>query len=117
MSFEMKGNQLRLDGRRIGWITTSMDKKRIYVTARNRRNHFFRIHQGWGLAVAVLNFLKENNFAEVHIRIGKRVTLISNLEDWFSHGIKVHYEPYEEQLVLPEKHMRKHTLTLGQVLE
>lgn len=113
----MHGNQVRLDGRRIGWITRTMDEKRVFISPRNRPEHFFRIFKGWALSRDVLNFLEQNNFDEVHLRIGKRETLISSLSIWREHGIPYQKLPFEPQIVLPETFMTKKMLSLSEVME
>jgi len=116
--FELKGNQVWIGDRRVGWITTTMDGKKVFVSPRNRRRHYFRKFKGYGLSVAVLKFLKRNLIDEVHLRIGKRTTLISKLPYWDIYGIPYWKKPdFESQKILPEKHMKKIELTLSQILE
>lgn len=99
-----------------------MNGKKVYVSPRNRMGitkdgsgHFFCMFQGYGLAVSVFEFLKRNGFDEIHLRIGKAETLISSLDDWEQWAIPYRREPYEEQLILPEKHMRKEMLSLAEL--
>lgn len=117
MSFTLKRNQVWLGDRRVGWITTTMDGKKVFVSPRNRQKHFFRDLSGWGLSKEVLEFLRRNLFDEVHLRIGKRETLISELALWDIYGIDYQREPYEPQKILPEKHMTKKMLSLSEVME
>ncbi|MBA7491661.1 hypothetical protein ES702_02209 [subsurface metagenome] len=118
MSFTLKRNQIWLDDRMLGWITTTMDGKKVFVSPRNRQHHYFRKHGGFGLSEDVLEFLRRNLFDEVHLRIGKRETLISKLSYWNIYGIKYHKKPeFEPQIILPEKHMKKKMLSLSEVME
>lgn len=120
--FTIRGSQLRLGDRRIGWITKTMNGKKAYVSPRNRigkkgHGHYFENFKGFGIAVSVLEFLKRNMFDEVHLRIGKRETLISQLSDWENHGIPYRRKPFEEQIILPERFMDKKFLPLSEVME
>lgn len=117
MSFTLKGPQIWLEDRMVGWITTTMDGKKVFVSPRQRRKHYFRKHGGFGLSEGVLEFLRRNLFDEVHLRIGKRETLISKLSYWSIYGIKYRAREYEPQVILPEKHMTKKLLSLSEVME
>lgn len=114
--FVLHGNQLRLDGRRVGWITT-IDKKRVFVSPRKRRTHYMRIFKGWGLSKAVLTYLKEREVDEIHLKVYKDQTLISPLQAWLEHGIVRQFRPFETQVFLPEKYMTQKRLTPSQILE
>lgn len=122
MSFVLHGNQLHLDGRRIGWITRTMNGKRVYVSPRNRmgitktgKGHFMEIFQSYGIANSVLKFLERNQIDEVHLRIGKSETLISKVSDWREKGFLYHRPPYEEQIMLKEEDMTRKILTLAEL--
>ena len=111
----MHGGQILLDGRRIGWITSTADGKRIFKSPRRRIPHFFRIFSGWGLSEQWLQYLEKNNFEEIHLQISDRETLVSQLKDWRIHGIPYQKSPFEEQIILPEKYFTKHMLSLSQL--
>jgi hypothetical protein len=121
MTFEMKGNQLNLDGRRIGWITRTLTGTRVFRSPRNRKQHYFRIFEGWGLSRDVYFFLKREGFEEIQLLISQQETLISQLSDWEpqpeGHGILYQHPNFEPQIILPERYMKRHLLTLGQMLE
>lgn len=122
--FIMHGNQLILDGRKIGWITRLANGKKIFVSPRNRmgkdhkgRGHYFNVFSGFGLAVSVFEFLKRNQFDEIHLKIGQAETLITSLDVWEKHGIPYQRKPlFEAQLILPEKHMTKVRKSLSELL-
>jgi len=110
-------------GKIVGWITKTMEKKKAYVSPRNRmgitpsgKGHYFEMFHGFGIGKFLLEFLKENKIDEVHLRIGKRETLISDLNDWEKHGIEYQRLPYEKQIILPEKYMRKIVIPLSQIV-
>jgi hypothetical protein len=111
--FTLKGKRVWVGDRLVGW-TTVIDDKKVFVSPR-KKSHYFRIYKGWGLSVEVLEFLKRNKFDEVHLRIGRRQTLISKLPHWDIYGIPYHKEGFEPQKILAEKHMEKTQLTLSQV--
>jgi hypothetical protein len=92
--FEVKGNRVFLNGKEIGYMTTTMNGKKAYISPRNRPKHFFRNFGGFGIAKNVLELLKTNGFQEVHLRIGMRETLISSIELWDAHGIPYHHPQY-----------------------
>jgi len=117
MSFTLKGPQIWLGDRRVGKITTSMEGKKVFISYRDRQHHFFRKYSGFGIAEALLDFLEDNQFNEIHIRIGKRETLISNLTEWREHGRPYKHQNFEAQIILPEKHMTKKMLSLSEVME
>ncbi|RLG99982.1 hypothetical protein DRO19_00775 [Candidatus Bathyarchaeota archaeon] len=110
---EIRGNKVFLDGKLIGWTVKTMEGKKAYVTPRSRTHHFFRNYQGWGIAQKLLGLLILNGYDEIHIRIGERETLISDVRDWQKHGIFYEHSAFEPQIILPEKYMRKHTLALS----
>lgn len=116
-SFELKRNQVWIGDRRVGWITTTMEGKKVFVSPRKRRQHYFRKFRGYGLSVEILEFLKRNQFDEVHLRIGKRLTLISKLAYWDIYGIDYHKKEFEPQKILPEKYMERKQLSLSEVME
>ena len=102
-----------LDGKFIGWTAKTFEGKKAYISPRVREKHFFRKFQGWGIAQKLLGLLILNGYEEIHIRLGKRETLISDINDWRKHGIFYKHPAFEPQIILPEKYMRKHTLTLS----
>lgn len=114
--FEVKDNRVFLNGIEIG-LMTRMDGKKVYVSLRNRRKHFFHKYQGFAIAKKILLLLKANGFNEIQLRIGKAETLISNIETWEAQGISYRHPQYEEQVVLPETFMEKKTLSLSQLME
>ena len=113
MALEIRGNKVLLDGRVIGWTIKTMEGKKAYVTPRSRYEHFFRNYQGWGISRKLLGLLILNGYEEIHIRIGKRETLISDIRDWQKHGIFYEHPAFEPQIILPEKYMRRHLLSLS----
>ena len=117
VSFRIVGSFVFLEDRNIGSITRSMDGKKVFVSHRKRSVHFFRKFKGWGLSQELLEFLRRNKFDQVHLRIGQRETLISNVDDWLQHGKHYHKTPFEPQLVLAEKHMTQELLQLSQIME
>lgn len=117
MTFELHGNQLRLDGRRIGWVTRLASGERVFISPRRRSVHYMRIYRGWGLSKQVLEFLQDNGFTQIQLRIHKRETLISNIEDWKEHGIEAQYHGFEKQVFLPEKWFKKRQLMLSEILK
>ena len=117
MSFEMRGNQLRLGGRRIGWITTLISGERVFISPRTRKKHYMKIYEGFGLSKAVFDFLKKHDFTQIQLRIGKSETLISDVSAWEEHGIHSQFEPFEKQVFLPEKYMKRKVLTLAEIPE
>jgi len=95
-----------------------MGQKKIFRSRRTRKEHYFRIFEGWGLSIAVLSFLKRNYFDEVQLLIDKeRAILISNVADWDEKGIPYSHPEHEAQRVLPERHMKRLVLTEGQLME
>lgn len=117
MTFELLGNQVRLDGRRIGWVSRLQNGKKVFISPRKRGPHYFRIYRGFGIAKDVLDFLQRNLFDEIHLRFGKRETLVSSLENWFAHAIPYHKKGFEPQLILPKKYMEKKMLSLSEIME
>lgn len=116
MSFTLKGKQIWLEDRMLGWITTTMDGKKVFVSPR-KKSHYFRNFKGYGVSEQLLEFLEQNLFDQIHLRIGKRKTLISNLTGWREHGQPYRHQKFEAQIILPEKHMKKKMLSLSEVME
>jgi hypothetical protein len=117
MTFEMNGNQVVLDGRRIGWITKTLEGKRVFRSPRKVDAHKMRIYDGWGISEELLQWLKENEFAEVQIQIGTMRTLIADVHLWLEKGIRAQYQNFEPQIFLQEKHFKEIRLTQGQLME
>lgn len=110
-------NRVYLDGRHIGSITKLGNGKKTLICHRNRKKHFFRKYNGWGISQEALHLLAGTDVTHIQVRIGKSTTLTSNLKDWFKHGKKYHKPPYEPQIILPEKHFTQEKLTLAQLSE
>lgn len=99
------------------------DGRKVYVSPRNRsgirsdsRGHYFEAYRGYGLAKSVLEWLRINGFSEVHLKINDGERLISTLDDWDRFGIDYWKQPdYEPQIILQEKFMTKHVLSLAQL--
>jgi len=115
--FELKGKQVWIGQRKVGWITTNMDGKKVFVSPRKRKQHYFLKFHGFGLSVEVLEFLKRNQFDEVHLHIGKRQVLISKLSYWDIYGLKYYKEGFEPQKILPERFMTSKQTTLSGLME
>lgn len=107
--------QVRLGPRTIGWIFR-IGGKLALRTLRNRKKHYMRVYEGWGLATTVLEFLKEGHFEMIQIQIGKTEFLNSDLELWFKHGIPKKFPGFEAQTFLPEKYMTKRTSVHNAIL-
>ena len=115
--FELKGNQVWIGDRRVGWITTTMDGKKVFVSAR-KKSHYFRMFEGYAIARSVLEFLQRNQFDEIQLRFGKREMLVSSLHVWFKQGQPYHKKTeFEPQLVLNKKYMKRKVLMLSEVME
>jgi hypothetical protein len=116
MSLVVDGSRLFVGGRKAGWITQSAEGKNIFISLRDR-THFFRNFQGWGISQEVFQYLRLAGVQEIHLRIDRATTLISAMADWKQHAAPYHKEPYEPQLILPEKYMKKEKLALSQIME
>jgi hypothetical protein len=117
MTVELRGNQLLLEGRKLGWTTTLANGEKAFISPRRRSRHYFRIFKGWGLSKEVLRFLHDNDVKWIQLRIGKAEMLMSELGDWFIYAQDYYKPPFEPQLVLPEKYMKKKQVTLAELPE
>jgi hypothetical protein len=125
-AFVMRGNQviLRIRGkpdRLLGWHTKLANRTKVYMSPRNRvgiKGHgdYFEKFEGFAIGEALLDFLKENLFDEVHLKIGQRETLVSPMDAWWTHGEKYHKKGYEPQVVLPEAYMERKLKTLQEIM-
>lgn len=123
MSFELRRNQVYLDGRHIGWTARMADGRRVYVSPRNRmgitkdgRGHRMEMYEGYGLAKSVLQWLRANGFSEIHLKISEGTRLISTLDDWDKFGIDYwKRSEFEPQVILQERFMTKRVLSLAQL--
>lgn len=116
--YEQRGNQIFVDGRKVGWITKLGNKTRVFVSPRKRQQHYFRIFEGWGLSRDLFTYLlKVVEVQEIHLKIGKALTLTSQMLVWEQHSIPYHKEPYEPQIILPEKYFKSVQLTMAQLME
>jgi len=115
VTLEIRGNRVYLDGKFVGWTAKTFEGKKAYISPRSRRKHFFRKYRGWGISERLLALLILNGYDEIHIRLGERTTLISQIEDWRRHGIPYHHPDFDPQIILPEKYMKKHSLTLSEL--
>lgn len=116
--YEQRGNLIFVDGRKAGWITKVGNNIRAFVSPRDRAKHYFRIFEGWGISRALFTYLlKTVQVQEIHLKVGKSLTLTSQMRSWEEHCIPYHKEPYEPQIVLPEKYFKKNQLTLSEMME
>lgn len=116
-TYTQNGNQILVDGRKAGWITKLGDGTRIFVSPRDRAKHYFRIFEGWGISRALFTFLlKTVEVQEIHLKIGKFLILMSKMDDWEKHCIPYHKEPFEPQIVLPEKYFKRDQMTMAQAI-
>jgi hypothetical protein len=116
--YEQKGSLILVDGRKAGWITRLGDETRVFVSPRDRAKHFFRIFAGWGISRALFNYLlKIVQVQEINLKIGTSLTLVSQMKTWEEHGIPYHKEPFEMQIILPEKYFTRRQLTLSELME
>lgn len=115
VSFELRGGQIHLDGRKIGYKTKLANGELTFVSPRKRSTHYFRIFKGWGISKEVLQYLKDEGFTRIHLRTSKIETLMSTLDAWFRHGIPYQREPYEPQVILPEIYFQKKLLTISDI--
>lgn len=122
--FTIRGKQIFLGDRLIGWLTRTGDGRKIFCSPRNRTGitkqgtgHYFEMFKGFAIAESVLAFLERNQFDEVHLKIGRAETLIASLKTWREQGIPYQHTLFEKQLVLPERLMQKERLTLTQLAE
>lgn len=103
-----------LGNRQIGDIA-KIGEEKVYISYRNRANHYVKRHSGWGIDVSVLEALKEAGFTKILLRVGEFETLTSYLGLWERIGIKDRLsDDFEEQVFLPEKYMLKSRLNLTQ---
>jgi hypothetical protein len=116
VSLVVDGSSLFVGNRKAGWITHSANGKTIFISLRDR-SHFFRNFQGWGISQEVFNYLKLVGVQEIHLRVDLATTLISTVSDWQKHAAPYQKEPYEQQLILQEKYMKKTKLALSQIME
>ena len=115
---EQRGGQIWVDGRKVGWITRIMSGKRVFVSPRDRAKHYFRIFAGWGLSRDLFTYLlKTVQIEEIHLKIGKALTLESEMKDWEEHATPYHKEPFEPQIILAERFFKKRQLTLSELME
>lgn len=111
------GSEVFVDERKVGWLTKTAEGTKIFVSPRIRSTHFFRNFQGWGISKEVYAYLRLVGVEEIHLKIGRAVTLISTIDNWEKHSVPYQREPYESQLILPEMYMEKQELTLSQLME
>ena len=76
----------------------------MYITERASTVHFFRKYGGYGISSAILAALPKALAKGIVMREKRKdgsEDIISGLQWWFDHGIKVQEEGYDEQVVLP----------------
>jgi len=114
--YEIKGNRVFMDGRMLGWFTR-IDGRRVYVSPRQELPHKMRIYRGWGVSKELLEWLKEEGFEEVQLRVGKARVLSTTVQHYLDKGIPDQYQTFEVQLFLAESgNFKEHKLTIGQIL-
>lgn len=104
--FSWRGNVCFIGEKKVGWLAED-DSKHIYVSPRNRTEHFFRIYNGWGITQNLLLDLKARGVQEIWLLVtdgNSRRFLKTGIDNYFQHGInhKNESSPYELQLVLEE---------------
>lgn len=92
-----------MKGRKVGFIT----RDGIFISPR-RKEHKFRIYNGWGLSTEVLNLLIKKKVREIRIVVyGEKrkypeKVLITTPDLWKQKGIPYQDKKYEPQLILRE---------------
>lgn len=110
------GGGVFIGKRRCGFLSRDDDDpERVwYVSPRSRKEHWFKIWKGWGIAVAIVDFLEKNNVYGVKLRIDntgteraevcKMEVETSSLPNLRLHGHVEQYEGFEPQIIMAEKH-------------
>jgi hypothetical protein len=106
-TFSRRGNQFFVADRLAGWLTRDSQDELLFVSARNRAEHYFRIFRGWGISAELLTHLKTLNVAFIILKINNAETLRSTPEEWLRLGRPYQRRPFERQLIIPERLMEK----------
>lgn len=122
--FEIRGNRVFLGDRMLGWMTHTSDGKRIYVSPRNRQgitpnssgHRMEQVLAGcYGMNRELLDFLKLNQFVEIHLKIGTNdETKMAPLTVWEKLGIERQFKGFENQMFLHENYMISRKVTLAE---
>jgi len=80
--------------------------KKIYVTIRNRKDHYMRKFDGWGIESPVIGDLLERGCTLVHIVVRNEGILEAKLDNFVKYGVDKRYEPHGPQTFLSERRMR-----------
>ena len=94
-------NKVFLDKKVVGEI-----ENYTYITRRKTKEHFYRLNQGYPIAVEILEFLKKHNINTIKIiEIGKQTKVYLASIEAYLNGDLICHEPFEMQKVIPLKDM------------
>jgi len=106
-TYTREGNQFYIAGRHAGYLTQNNQGKHIFISNRKRTKHYFRIFNGWGISTELLTHLKILNVAFIVLNVDNMQSLRASPEEWLRFGVPYQRAPYEPQLILPERYMKK----------
>jgi hypothetical protein len=106
-AYIQNGTHFYIANRLAGWLTHNDTGERIFVSVRKRAKHHFRIFNGWGISTELLTHLKILNVAFIVLNVDNMQSLQASPEKWLRFGIPYQRAPYEPQLILPERYMKK----------
>lgn len=90
--------------RRTGVIINDDDyPERIWYISQRKDDHIFRIWDGWGIGVEIIEFLEKHNVYGVKLVIEGKKRLMSSIPQLRLHGHVEQYEGFEPQIIMNEK--------------
>lgn len=105
MSLHLIGGGVFIGTRRCGFLSRDdEDVERVWYVSPRSKEHFFKIWKGWGIAVEIIDFLEAHDVYGVKIVVDGKKRLTSSLPNLRLHGHVEHYEGFEPQIILAEKH-------------
>jgi len=89
--------------RRIGELIP-MKNLTIYLSRRNRNQHFFRKFEGWGISLEILNWLIKHDINGICLDVEGENKIYSSVGFFLEYGINYHHINFEPQKILKEKY-------------
>ena len=100
-SFEYKNGNFLINGRKVGHLT-NVAGHTVYKSHRKRKEHFFRMWNGWGISKDVLEWLERHKVHYVVLDVKGEGQYHTAVHDFGTFGFPCNYEGHGKQVILRE---------------
>lgn len=101
--------EIQIFNKNAGYIKETT-KGKIYISYRNRKQHFFRKYNGYGISTQILKKLTNEGIKEIIIIENRedetRRKLTTTPEEFYKNGTRYHYKQADYQIILPIRYWK-----------